>query len=204
MTISYVRGDLFTSQAQTLAHGVNVAGRMRAGIADEFRLRFPEMYQEYRRLCHRRELLPGGVFLGKASEPWVLNLATQEDTKGARLEFVRESLLWLAANHEAEGIVSVAMPRIGAGLGALEWEDVRGVLEEILGPCDLPVTVCEYAGADGEGVVEAEEAGSEEERRGRPIHEGSRWDDVWGWAGGEGRDLLGERLVEVRDTLARA
>jgi len=59
-----------------MAHGVSCAGRMGAGIALEFRRRFPEMFQEYRRRCYKKRLQPGDLFLWKQSQPWVLNMAT--------------------------------------------------------------------------------------------------------------------------------
>jgi len=36
-----------------------------------------------------------------------------------------------------------------------------------------------------------------------PIHEDSRTDSEWGWAGGKGKDLLGKALVSVRRELRR-
>lgn len=63
MVVEYVSGDLFETQCQTIGHGVNCRGRMGAGVAVEFRRRFPEMYQEYRRRCHAGELSPGEIFL---------------------------------------------------------------------------------------------------------------------------------------------
>lgn len=87
MSVEYICGDLFLSQAQTLAHGVNCRGRMGAGIDVEFRRRFPKMYKEYRQRCNRDELRPGDLFLWKESTPWVLNLATPDRTSGARAGF---------------------------------------------------------------------------------------------------------------------
>ncbi len=53
MPIRYVSGDLFHNahDAQAFAHGCNCQGSMGAGIAKNFRARYPEMYEEYRRRC---------------------------------------------------------------------------------------------------------------------------------------------------------
>ena len=77
MPVRFVSGDLFLSRAQTLPHGVNCRGRMGAGIALDFRRRFPEMFEEYRRRCRQGTLRPGGALLWTQNDPWVLNLATQ-------------------------------------------------------------------------------------------------------------------------------
>ena len=104
MAIQYVSGDLFVNSvhAQALAHGCNCKGSMGAGIAVGFRERYPEMYEEYRRRCKAvpREFNPGDVFLWKAEkQPWVFNLATQEDywRSRASYEAVEQALAGLKA-----------------------------------------------------------------------------------------------------------
>ncbi|WP_228041624.1 macro domain-containing protein [Planktothrix mougeotii] len=42
MSIEIIKGNLFTSQCQTLVNTVNCVGVMGAGIALEFRLRYPD------------------------------------------------------------------------------------------------------------------------------------------------------------------
>lgn len=86
---------------------------------------------------------PGGYFLKKDSEPWVLNLATQDSRGGAEIEFVEECLENFTDYYKEEGITSLAIPRIAAGLGGLEWEDVKELLNEVLGPLPIPIYVYE-------------------------------------------------------------
>jgi O-acetyl-ADP-ribose deacetylase (regulator of RNase III) len=143
MAVFFTRGDLFLSGAHTIAHGVNCRGKMGAGIAREFKRRFPQMFKEYRRRCYSGELRPGGYFLDKTTEPWVLNLATQNTTQGATLEYMRSSLENFASYYSREGIRSLAMPKIATGLGALGWNDVRNLMEEVLNPLPLAVYVYE-------------------------------------------------------------
>ena len=55
--IRYIEdGDLFESDADVLVNSVNVKGVMGAGIAREFKKRFPEMYREYNKACKRGEV----------------------------------------------------------------------------------------------------------------------------------------------------
>jgi O-acetyl-ADP-ribose deacetylase (regulator of RNase III) len=142
MPIHYLRGDLFLSRAQTLAHGVNCRGRMGAGIAVEFRRRAPEMFQEYRRRCHHQLLRPGDLFLWTSTTPWILNMATQAASGGAVEGYLEQCLRRLAAEYDDLGITSLAMPRIAAGLGGLPWETVRYWLQQLLG--DLPIAIYVY------------------------------------------------------------
>jgi O-acetyl-ADP-ribose deacetylase (regulator of RNase III) len=141
MPVEYVSGDLFANRvgAQALAHGCNCQGSMGAGIAVGFRERYPAMFEEYRRRCKvkPREFNPGDVFLYKAREgkPWVFNLATQEGywRSRATYEAVEQALRRMRELADLEGITSVAMPRIGAGMGGLSWRRVRDLIERVLG-----------------------------------------------------------------------
>ena len=143
MSITFTKGNLFDSSAQTLGHGCNTKGKMGAGIALDFKRRFPDMYKEYRRRCYKDMLNPGGYFLYKHSEPWVLNLATQASSLSAHIEYVEQCLGSLTNNYKSEGMKSLALPRIASGLGGLEWGEVKRLLIYHLDPLDIPVTVYE-------------------------------------------------------------
>jgi len=49
--VRVIVGDIFASRAQTLVNTVNCVGVMGAGIALEFKRRFPEYYEDYRERC---------------------------------------------------------------------------------------------------------------------------------------------------------
>lgn len=138
MTIRYVSGDLFVNEcnAQELAHGCNCKGAMGAGIAKSFQESYPDMYQEYRRLCKSRprQFNLGDSFLWRDNEkPWVFNLGTQEDYCCHRATYasIEKSLETMKHQADKEGISSIAMPRIGAGYGGLSWDRVRPIVERI-------------------------------------------------------------------------
>lgn len=72
--IEIVKGDLFHAYTGYqnndnrqgrqihLAHGVNCVGAMGAGIAVNFKRKFPDMYEEYNARCKRGLLIPGCVW----------------------------------------------------------------------------------------------------------------------------------------------
>ncbi len=69
-------GDLFSSDCPALGQGVNTFGSMGAGIAVEFRRRWPAMYDAYRAACRTGRLRPGGIFVWEAPDRLIVNLAT--------------------------------------------------------------------------------------------------------------------------------
>ena len=58
-------GNIFTSQRQTLVNTVNCHGVMGAGIALEFKLRYPRMFTEYENRCRDGEIRIGSLWLYK-------------------------------------------------------------------------------------------------------------------------------------------
>jgi O-acetyl-ADP-ribose deacetylase (regulator of RNase III) len=61
----------------------------------------------------------------------------------ARLEYVRHSLKELGKYLVKEQAESVAIPRLATGVGGLDWNDVKPVIEEQLGRIGIPVYVYE-------------------------------------------------------------
>ena len=50
--ITYKKGTVFNTPAKTIVNSVNIVGVMGAGIALEFKLRYPEMYKNYKKLLN--------------------------------------------------------------------------------------------------------------------------------------------------------
>jgi O-acetyl-ADP-ribose deacetylase (regulator of RNase III) len=146
MPVEYRNGDLFTTEAQALAHGCNCQGVMGAGIAVAFRKKYPEMYQEYQRMCGLKTFNLGSIYEYKAPDGKVVfNLGTQQYPGAcAELRFIEGTLWSLTKFHVPQlGISSVAIPRIGCGLGGLNWNDVKGVIEDI--GKETPITILVYS-----------------------------------------------------------
>lgn len=129
------QGDLFTTDAKFIAHGVNCVGVMGAGVAWSVRDRFPETYLAYNQRCKQGKLGPGGLFAHFENDKFIVNLATQDQPGAhARYEWVFECFYKLSrklstlSNNEK---ITVAIPQIGCGIGGLEWEPVRKIIEAV-------------------------------------------------------------------------
>ncbi len=145
MPTVFVKGDLFgRDDLEALAHGCNCAGAMGKGIAVEFRARFPEMYEEYKRRCADGRFKPGDVFAWRADRQTVYNLGTQRTWRtGAELDAIERSARGMVELAEKSGISKIGLPRIGAGLGGLPWAQVRALLAELGGGTDVELIVFE-------------------------------------------------------------
>jgi O-acetyl-ADP-ribose deacetylase (regulator of RNase III) len=131
MSYRETTGDLFDLGLPAICHGCNCRGSMSGGIAVDFRARWPEMYEEYRRRCERREFQLGGFFRWDADDVVVYNLATQQ-TGGAdaRIDAVESSVRGALADAESLGLTALGVPKLGAGIGGLAWPDVQAVLRQ--------------------------------------------------------------------------
>ena len=126
---------IFDSSCQTLVNPVNCVGVMGRGLALEFKMRFPAMYEQYRAVCDRRGLHPGMLLLFKTSTPWILNFPTKDHWKHpARLEYLESGLRKFAATYADKGITSIAFPKLGTTSGKLDWAVVGPIMYRYLKP----------------------------------------------------------------------
>lgn len=145
MTVKFLQGDIFATEADAYAHGCNCVGAMGAGVAVEFKKRWPDMYRTYRRLCKDGDFKMGGIYV-YGQDPVIFNLGTQPSTRqGATLTAIRESVGKMIAMVEAHlpGVATIAIPAIGAGLGGLDWQDVKQVLIEVAQDSHVVLLVAE-------------------------------------------------------------
>lgn len=141
MPVLFTKGDIFAAEGlRAYAHGCNCAGAMGAGIAIEFKRRWPRMFEEYAARCADGRFGLGDVFVWTEEGHTIFNLGTQIHwRKKAQIPALAKSLaktLELAAH---AGLERIGLPRIGAGLGGLDWTRVKKVITEA--GKDAPVTM---------------------------------------------------------------
>jgi O-acetyl-ADP-ribose deacetylase (regulator of RNase III)/uncharacterized protein YwgA len=140
-----VIGDLFASQAQTLVNTVNCVGVMGKGVAEQFKNRYPEMYDDYKRRCDRKLVRLGEPYLYEdSSGARILNFPTNDHWRSpSRIADIASGLDYLAAHFAEWGITALAMPPLGCGNGGLEWSEVGPLIYQKL--AHLPMEVEVYA-----------------------------------------------------------
>jgi O-acetyl-ADP-ribose deacetylase (regulator of RNase III) len=124
-----------------LTNTVNTRGVMGAGIALEFKLRFPQYFSFYKEKC-RRNMSPGDILYYESS-PSIVSLFIKDDWKApSRIEWVVESLKKLFILLEEKNIEAIALPLPGTGKGGLRKQDVHDVIKKILDDSYTKVIVC--------------------------------------------------------------
>jgi O-acetyl-ADP-ribose deacetylase (regulator of RNase III) len=145
MPALFLSGDLFaTPKLTAFAHGCNCAGSMGAGIAREFRSRWPDMYLVYRDRCERGTFALGDVFVWEEEGKTIFNLGTQQlPSMKADVQALETALLKAIKVAEDKGIAVIGMPRVAAGLGGLDWTLVREIIERIAAATPVTLAVFE-------------------------------------------------------------
>lgn len=145
MSVSYIKGNIFTSECKTLVNTVNCVGVMGAGIALECRLRFPDMHKRYLKLCQSGQLSVGKLWLFKGSDRWILNFPTKIDWKSpSKTEYLRSGLSNFVRTYNERGIQSIAFPILGADRGGLSKEVSVRIMREYLDDLPLDIEIYEY------------------------------------------------------------
>ncbi len=143
-------GNLFTSKCQTLVNTVNCQGVMGAGIALEFKLRLPEMYELYVDKCRNGEIDIGKSWLyktplGTREGRWVLNFPTKRQWRyPSRFQYLRAGLEEFLHTYGEKGIESIAFPVLGASNGGLDEDESLTVMQNYLERCEIPVEIYRY------------------------------------------------------------
>ena len=145
--IQIIEGNIFNSKAQTIVNTVNCVGVMGKGIALVYRLRYPGMYEKYEELCKLHLMKPGKLWLykGNPNAPWVLNFPTKYHWKyPSKIEYIQSGLEKFVETYRERGITSVAFPMLGTFNGGLDKEDVKALMFDYLGQCDIPIEIYDY------------------------------------------------------------
>lgn len=145
----YLQKDITTVQAPALiAHGVNCSNAMGSGVARAIYMKWPTVKAMY----HREGSMVLGDIQFVEVEPGlvVANCFTQENYGKDGLQYADIRALQEALEDAGTyaldhlGLHEVHIPRIGSGLGGLDWEeDVVPVLLEIEKHAPINFVVCD-------------------------------------------------------------
>lgn len=147
--MEFTTGDILDAKTEALVNTVNCVGIMGRGIALQFKNHFPDNFKAYAAACKNHEVRPGRMFVfptGLMNDPkFIINFPTKRHWRGkSRIEDIDSGLVALRQEIESRGIRSIAIPPLGAGLGGLDWKQVRSRIERTLqGLGDVRIIVYE-------------------------------------------------------------
>lgn len=145
MSLRIIKGNLFTSNCQTLVNTVNCVGVMGAGIALEFRLRYPEMYARYVEICKQNLMDIGQLWLYKSDKRWVINFPTKKHWKHpSRIQFLELGLQKFVDFYIEKEITSIAFPLLGTQNGGIPEDVSLEIMNKYLVKCNLPIEIYIY------------------------------------------------------------
>lgn len=138
-------GNIFTTKCQTIVNTINCVGVMGAGIAYEFRLREPLMFEKYKLLCQDGSIDIGILWIYRAVKYNILNFPTKFDWKyPSKEEYLHKGLQKFLDTYKSKNITSIAFPILGADRGGIPTENALKIMEQYLSQCDIDVEIWHF------------------------------------------------------------
>ena len=139
--ITLVKGDIFESQCDVITITVNCRGVMGKGIALMAKMKFPELFQNYRILCNHGKIKLGYPILHTIStgEKFLLFPTKDHWRYNSKLEWIESGLIEL--KRIIHQIDSLALAPLGCGNGKLNFDDVLDLIFKHLEDADCQINV---------------------------------------------------------------
>lgn len=145
MAVNVITGNIFTTKHQTLVNAVNCVGVMGAGIALEYRLRYPLMYEKYVKICEEKKLDTGLLWIYQAGQKKILNFPTKKHWRNpSRVEYIHAGMSKFVDTYKQREIESIAFPLLGADKGGLSSEQSLDIMLYYLEQIDISVEIYLY------------------------------------------------------------
>jgi hypothetical protein len=120
MSFNIINKSVFDSSVDAYVNTINCQGVMGAGVALEFKNRYPKMFEHYKDKCSKHTIRPGDcyVYRDEESRVYLLGLAVKDDWKHwSTLEWIESSIKSLKLVILENDIKSVNMPLVGGKNG---------------------------------------------------------------------------------------
>ncbi|MBE7706211.1 MAG: Appr-1-p processing protein [Cyanobacteria bacterium SIG30] len=141
--IKYFEGTVFNTNADAIVNTVNCDGFMGAGLALEFALRYPKMFEDYKLKCLSSEIKTGFVSYFNNEDVTIINFPTKDSFKfPSHIKWVEKGLQNFVETYKIHNFKSVAFPKLGCSNGGLDWDVVKNVMEKYLSDLSIDIYIC--------------------------------------------------------------
>lgn len=135
-----VEGDILLTKAQAFAHGVAVNDDFKHGLSLQLKEQWPALYKDFRHFCKTHSPKEGDIWSWKGpGTPVIFQLFTQSASKveggipsKASISHLNHALKKLVKELNHQSITSLAITKIGTGVGGLNWSEVQDTLKKDL------------------------------------------------------------------------
>lgn len=146
--IKFVTGDFFDYNADIRINTVNCVGVMGAGVALLFKNKYPDMFEEYQKACQNKEVQPGKPHVWHDNDMFskmtIINFPTKVHWKDpSEYDYIEKGLKWLKVYLSDKKNSTITLPALGCGHGGLDWERVKGMINNYLGESITNILVFE-------------------------------------------------------------
>lgn len=147
MPVKHIYGNIFNTKCHTIVNTVNCVGVMGKGIALVHKLRYPQMYLEYKEHCKNKLITLGSLWLytKQVNAPWILSFPTKFHWKyPSKMEWIEQGLQKFVDTFEIKGITSIAFPLLGTHNGGLDTNEVKLLMDKYLNRCPIDIEIYDY------------------------------------------------------------
>ena len=155
--ITLTNGNMFDNPADIRINTVNCVGVMGAGVALEFKNKYPEMFKDYKKACTANKIRPGKPHVWSNNNfcddenVVIVNFPTKDHwRKPSEYQYIEDGLNWLHNFLKKEGNVTITIPALGCGHGGLDWAIVKNMIKEKL--VDLKANILVFEPADSHSL----------------------------------------------------
>lgn len=147
--IEFVKGDFFDFDADIRVNTVNCAGVMGAGVALNFKNRFPRMFDEYVKVCELNLIRPGKPHVWEQDSMFgkpltIINFPTKDHWRNpSEYKYIEDGLIWLKGFLASKDKSTVTLPALGCGHGGLNWVEVKELIKKYLANLSARILVFE-------------------------------------------------------------
>lgn len=154
MPFEFDYSDIAESKSSCIVNTVNCVGVMGKGVAKAVKKKFPWSVSPYVEHCKNNLLSPGDILpvsLTVESKqkvihyPTIIHAATKDHWRRmSKLEWVESCLIRINEYLTINRVKSISIPKLGCGLGGLEWKIVEQLYDKYLSIEDCLVTIFDF------------------------------------------------------------
>ncbi len=150
--IKFVQGNFFDYKADIRINTVNCVGVMGAGVALQFKIKYPEMNAEYVKFCNQGLIRPGKPHVWKSENLFsnsdenitIINFPTKDHWKNpSEYVYIEDGLKWLKDYLNDKPNSTITVPALGCGHGGLDWGKVKKLIVDYLSALETTILVFE-------------------------------------------------------------